>query len=142
MVQEVVRTLALRLKLRNTSGTPVHHVALLKRILDRQGVPTRMIKGYCVIEETKEACEHYWLRTDDGLDLDVAFAVACLRTPELMALQPALLETLPPGLTRSDWAESKIRDENQRLFDLYEEDPRAFWNEAPRDVSSFQLKVS
>lgn len=137
---DIMTRLALRLKLHRVGGGVVHHVALLKKTLDQQGISSRMIKGYCVIEDTKEACEHYWVRTDEGLDLDVAFAVARLKNHELMALEPVLLETLPPGLTRSDSAEILILDENRRLFELFESDPKAFWREAPRDVATFLLK--
>jgi hypothetical protein len=140
-MDEFIRRMALRLKLRKVGGSIVHHVALLKKALDNQGLKTRMIKGFCVIEDTKEACEHYWIRDEtSGLDLDIAFQVACLRTPELMALRPVLLETLPPGLTRSDEAENMIREENNRLYDLYQEDSKAFWHEAPKDVVTFPLK--
>ena len=137
-MSEIMTRLALRLKLHRVGGGVVHHVALLKKTLDQQGISSRMIKGYCVIEDTKEACEHYWVRTDEGLDLDVAFAR--LKNHELMALEPVLLETLPPGLTRSDSAEILILDENRRLFELFESDPKAFWREAPRDVATFLLK--
>ena len=140
-MDEFVRRMALRLKLRKVGGSIVHHVALLKKALDQQGLKTRLVKGFCVIEDTKEACEHYWIRDEtSGLDIDIAFQVACLRTPELMALRPVLLETLPPGLTRSDEAENMIREENNRLYDLYQEDSKAFWHEAPRDVVAFPLK--
>lgn len=136
---DIAQRLALRLKLRGTSGQVVHHVALLKKALDLQGIRSQMVKGFCVIEETKEACEHYWVRVDD-LDLDVAFMVARLKNRELMALHPVLLETLPPGLTRSDSAEILIREENRRLYDLFVSDPRAFWREAPKDVATFHVK--
>ena len=137
---DIMTRLALRLKLHRVGGGVVHHVALLKKTLEQQGISSRMIKGYCVIEDTKEACEHYWVRTDEGLDIDVAFAVARLKNHELMALEPVLLETLPPGLTRSDSGEILILDENRRLFELFESDPKAFWREAPRDVATFLLK--
>lgn len=137
---DVAHRLALRLKLHKTSGHVMHHVALLKKALDLQGVPSRVVKGYCIIEETKEACEHYWVRVDPGLDLDVAFQVATLKNPELMVLRPVLLETLPPGLSRTDSEEILIREENRRLFDLFETDPKAFWREAPQDVATFHVK--
>ena len=140
MADEIVTRLALRLKVYRVGGAVVHHVALLKKSLDQKGIQTRMIKGYCVIEDTKEACEHYWLRTEEGLDIDIGFMVARLKNPELMALVPVLLETLPPGLNRSDVEESRILDENHRLFELFESDPKAFWREAPRDVATFPLK--
>jgi len=140
-MDDIVRHTALRLKLHNVSGTVIHHIALLKRSLDQKGFRTEMVNGWCVIEETKEACEHYWLRDiDTGLDIDIGFAVAKLRNAELMALRPVLLESLPPGLNRSDSEETLIRAESHRLFDLYQSDPKAFWREAPKDVVSFHVK--
>ena len=132
---------ALRLKIHNVPGTVIHHLALLKRSLDQKGTKTVMVKGWCVIEHTKEACEHYWLReVDTCLDMDLGFAVAKLRTPELAALHPVLLENLPQGLTRSDSEETLIRAENSRLFDLFQENPKAFWRESPREVTSFHMR--
>lgn len=134
----VVERFALRLKVHRIGGTIIHHVALLKRSLDQKGHKTRMIKGFCVIEETKEACEHYWLRdTDTGYDMDIGFAVATHRSPELKTLRPVLLETLPPGLTRSDEGDNQIVAENSRLYELYQADPKAFWTASPREISSF-----
>lgn len=139
-MDDLIHRMALRLKLHKTSGSVVHHVALLKRALDQLGIQTQMVKGFCVIPETKEACEHYWIKTDDGLDLDIGFEVARIKNAELMALRPVLLETLPPGLTRSDQGETLILEENQRLYDLHQSDPKAFWREAPRDVVTFHVK--
>jgi hypothetical protein len=140
-MDEVVKQAALRLKIHNVPGTVIHHLALLKRSLDQKGAKTVMVKGWCVIEQTKEACEHYWLReVDTGLDMDLGFAVAKLRTPELAALHPVLLESLPPGLTRSDSEETLILAENSRLFDLFQENPKAFWRESPREVTSFHMR--
>jgi hypothetical protein len=139
-----LRRLALRLKLRNISGNVVHHAAILKKVLDQQGTPSEMVKGFCVIPETKEACEHYWIRVPVGdsslpLDLDIGFEVAKLRSPELQALNPVLLESIPQGMIRSDEKELLIRDENERLFELFQRDPKAFWREAPQDVKGFHL---
>jgi len=140
-MDETVKQAALRLKVHNVPGTVIHHLALLKRSLDQKGTRTSMIKGWCVIEQTKEACEHYWLReVDTGLDMDLGFAVAKLRTPELAALHPVLLENLPQGLTRSDSEETLIRAENSRLYDLFQENPKAFWRESPREVTSFHMR--
>jgi len=143
-MEETVRRLALRLKMHDVSGSVVHHVALLKKALDQQGIPCEMIKGYCIIEETKESCEHYWVRvpTDDPslpLDLDIGFEVAKLRSPDLQTLHPILLESMLPGMTRSDEREFQIRHENERLFELFQRDPKAFWREAPRDVRDFRM---
>jgi len=136
---EILNRLATRLKIYDISGSVMHHVAILKRILDRQNVQSEIIRGYCVIMESKESCEHYWVRTSEGLDLDIAFAVAKLKSPDLQSLHPVLVDECPPGLNRSDLEASEIRQENTRLFELYQRDPKAFWRESPRDVSSFHL---
>ena len=136
---ETLNRLATRLKIYNVPGSVMHHVAIFKRILDKQNISSEIIKGYCVIMESKESCEHYWVRTSEGLDLDIAFAVARLKSPELQSLHPVLVDECPPGLTRSDLEASDIREENNRLFELYQQDPKAFWRESPRDVSSFHL---
>lgn len=134
-MDDFVRRLALRLKLHKVSGTVVHHSALLQRAI---GLESRVVQGYCVIPDTREACAHYWVRID-GLDLDVGYELACLKSPNLRALQPILMETLPPGLKRSDQGETMILEENQRLFELLQSDPKAFWREAPRDVATFRV---
>ena len=106
-----LRRVALRVKMHNVSGTVVHHNALLKRFLEQKGVKCELVKGYCVIAETKEACEHYWVHVPDpkdlslpGLDLDLSFEVEKIKSPELQALYPALLESIEgiPNLIRSD----------------------------------------
>ena len=135
-----VKRLALRIKLHKVSGTVVHHAALLKKILDRKGIQSEMVKGFCVIPATNEACEHYWVRTlDEKLNLDVGFEVAKLRTPELQNLTPVLLESIPPGLNRSDETEHMIRAENERLYELYQRDSIAFWYDSPKDLRAFRV---
>ena len=134
---EFTNRLALRLKVHHIGGNVMHHVAILKRALDQQKIVCEMVKGFCVIMESKEVCEHYWVRAS-GLDLDIAFTVAKLKNPELQALYPVLLEECPPGLTHSDEKEDAIRNENSRLFDLFQQDPKAFWRESPRDVAGFR----
>jgi len=135
-----IKRMALRLKVHNISGGVVHHVAILKRYLDKKGIKCEMVKGFCVIPETKEACEHYWVRTDLGLDLDVVFEVAKLRSPELQVLHPVLLETLESCLVnRSDENALALRQENERQFELFQRAPKAFWREAPRDARDFRL---
>jgi hypothetical protein len=139
---DLVHRTALRIKLNKVGGSIIHHIALLKRGLENSKIQCVMVKGYCVIPQTKEACTHYWLReTETGLDLDVGFAVACLRTPELAAIHPVLLEELPEGMTRSDENETEITSENQVLFDLYHKDIKEFWRVAPSDVKGFSIKL-
>ena len=134
---EFTKRLALRLKVHHIGGNVMHHVAILKRALDQQKIVCEIVKGFCVIMESKEVCEHYWVRAS-GLDLDIAFAVAKLKNPELQALHPVLLEECPPGLNHSDEKEDAIRNENSRLFELFQQDPKAFWRESPQDVSGFR----
>ena len=135
--QDFVRKFALRLKLHKVGGGAVHHVALLIKALDVQGIKCKMVKGYCVVPETKESCDHYWAQTDEGLDLDVAFEVARLRSPDMGNIHPVLLDTVPEGFQKTDKDEILIRDDNERLFELYNSNPKLFWSECP--VKNFKL---
>jgi hypothetical protein len=124
--------MALRIKLHKVPGSVVQHTALLKKGLELKGIECKMIKGYCIIPETKEACVHYWVQTVlEGLDLDIGFTIAKLRTPELAALHTILVDELPDGFERSDAEAGEITSENERLFVLYHKDPKTFWKEAP-----------
>lgn len=136
---DFTKRLALRLKVYNIGGTAVHRVAILKRALDQQKIECQMVKGFCVLMESNEVCEHYWVRAS-GLDLDIAFELAKLKCPELQALRPVLLEECPPGLIHLDEKEDSIRNENSRLFELFQRDPKAFWRESPKDVSGFRAR--
>jgi hypothetical protein len=131
---------ALRLRLHGIRHGVIYDCALFKKSLEKEGTECSLVKGFCVIEDTREACEHYWVRTKEGLDLDIGFTVAAMQSPELMALKPVLLESLPPGLTRSDTEAHQILQENCRLFELYQSDQKAFWREAPKPVGMFVVK--
>lgn len=127
---------ALRLKLHKVGGSVVQHAALLKKALELRGIKSEIVKGFCVIPQTREACAHYWVQTvPERLDLDIGFSIAKLRSPELQAVSPVLVHELPDGIERSDKNDIVIVDENERLFDLFYRDPKAFWRETP----SFKL---
>ena len=141
-LHDVTRRTALRLKMNKVSGSVVYHVAILKRGLERTGVKCELKRGFCVIPQTKEACEHYWIReVETGLDLDIGFEVACLRSPELSAISPILLDELPEGVERSDKDELMIRSDNEALYDLYHKNEKEFWRTAPADVREFTIRI-
>jgi hypothetical protein len=141
-LENIVHRTALRLKLNKVSGSVVHHVAILKRGLETNGIKCKMMKGFCVVPYTGEACAHYWVRDDEtGLDFDIGFKVACLKSPELQTIHPVLLETLPEGVKRSDMEEVLIRTDNEDLFDLYNKNEKEFWSRAPLDVRQFSFKM-
>jgi hypothetical protein len=123
--------LAKRLKLRHVSGTIVHHCALLLKIY-KGGV---IRKGWCVYGN--ECCEHYWVEAD-GKVYDIGYELGCLYSPELLSLSPVLHATKPEGVTFVDEKEP-IREKNRELFELWNENPRTFWAEAPNDVRTLQV---
>lgn len=131
-----VRRLAMLMKLRKISGTVVHHCAILRKLLTESGVHTTIIKGFCV--SPGEVCEHYWVRTtDEGLDMDIGLELAKLYSPGLTDMRTMLLEELPKELT-----DVKVlkQEDNERLYELYESDPKSFWSESPYDVRTFHPK--
>lgn len=113
------------------------------KYLAAQKIGARVVHGYCI--SAGEICEHYWIRTEpDGLDLDIGFELACLYSPELLALKTVLLEDFPVGLKDQDGKEPDVlrQEDNQRLFELYETDPKTFWREAPINVRNFSINKS
>jgi hypothetical protein len=138
-----LKRIAQRMKLNKVSGSVVHHCALLMKYLAAQKIGARVVHGYCI--SPNEICEHYWVRTEpDGLDLDIGFELACLYSPELLALKTVLLEDFPVGLKDQDGKEPDVlrQEDNQRLFELYETDPKTFWREAPINVRNFSINKS
>lgn len=132
------RRFALRLKLHKVKGSVVHHCALFQRVLAQQGIAAQVIKGLCVVPQTREICEHFWVRSDDeGLDFDVGYAVGCLHSPELASVTTILLTESPDGFAKPD-----TDPENVRLFELYQKDPKTFWAEAPAEVRNFNVTQS
>lgn len=124
---------AIRLKMHKVRGGVVHHCALFQRALETQGFKTRVVKGVCLVPRTREVCEHYWVQTEDGLNLDLGYEVGCLYSPELRLVETMLLPEAPEGFATPD-----SDPENTRLFDLYQKDPKTFWLETPHDVRSFK----
>jgi len=129
-----VKRLAMLMKLRKVSGTVVHHCAILRKLMAESGIETKIVKGYCV--SPGEVCEHYWVRTvEEGLDMDIGLELAKLYTPDLADMKTMLLETLPAELSS---VKVLKQEDNERLYELYETDPKTFWNEAPIDVRKFK----
>ena len=129
-----VKRLAMLMKLRKISGTVVHHCAILRKLMAESGIETKIVKGYCV--SPGEVCEHYWVRTiEESLDMDIGLEVAKLYTPDLADMQTMLLEELPTEL-----ASVKVlkQEDNERLYELYQTDPKTFWNESPKSVRTFR----
>jgi hypothetical protein len=128
-----IRRFAMRMKLYKVGGSPVHHCAILVKHLAQVGIASKIIKGYCVTPG--EICEHFWVRTrDEGLDLDIAFEMACLYTPDLKDINKMLLEQIPEELKDVEVIKA---DESATLFELYETDPKTFWSESPLTVRTF-----
>jgi hypothetical protein len=135
-----LKRIAQRMKLNKIGGTVVHHCAVLMKYLGAQKIEARVVHGYCI--SSGEICEHYWVKTEpDGLDLDIGYELACLYSPELMALKTVLLEDFPVGLKDREGREPEVlrQEDNQRLFELYETDPKTFWREAPLTVRNFSI---
>jgi hypothetical protein len=127
---DILKRTANRIKLHKISGSVVHHCAILKKILPGN---SRIVHGYCV--SPGEICEHFWVQTEDGLNLDIGYAVACLFSPELSDMKTFLTEDFPMELEN---VEVLRQPENQKLFELYETSPVLFWKEAPKDVRTFR----
>jgi hypothetical protein len=102
----------LRLKLHKVKGTVVQHNALLAR-----EVKGKLVQGYVLCEN--QACWHCWVEKD-GERLDVTHG---------MSLPVEYVQKIPDGYTEMKHANIIL---NKLQYELYENDPKAFWKECPK----------
>ena len=127
------------MKLHKIEGTVVHHCAILVKILKAEEIMARIVHGYAITPG--EVCEHFWVRIEpEGLDLDIGWEVACLHSPDLVGMRIVLSEEFPEGLKDKEGKEPEIlrQHQNKDLLELWETDPKTFWNEAPKSVRTFR----
>lgn len=143
-LDDLVHRTALRVKMNKVSGSVIQHIALLKRALEQKNIQCEFIQGYAVIPQTKEACMHFWLQEKEtGLNLDIGWEIAKLKSPELQALHPILLTEIPEGVVRSDVGDpdgEETQKSNMEQFNMYHDNEKEFWRLAPYDVKSFSIK--
>ena len=127
-----LRRLALRIKLNKIGGSIVQHVALMINHLRVHGIKAKMVQGYALAE--KSGCWHVW-----AVEGDNVYDLASYMFPDI---QVELALEFPEGYERDESKDEQgkyILDENQRLFDLYTRDEKAFWKEAPPKVRNFSV---
>ena len=76
----------------------------------------------------KQACWHCWVKTEDGKRLDIYSQMQG-------ALPFEYSETIPEGY--EEMTHENI-DENKRIFNIYQDDQRQFWKDAPKKVREFK----
>jgi len=116
-----VKRLVLRLKLRKVEGTIVHHNALLVKAIKG----SKMVSGYALCQN--QACWHCWVEDSNGKKLDVSSGI--------LSLPFEYSDTIPDGYQEM---EHDNLAENKRLYEVYINDPKTFWKEAPKTVREFK----
>jgi|CryBogDrversion2_11_1035321.scaffolds.fasta_scaffold07733_2 hypothetical protein len=114
-----VKRIVLRLKLRKTEGTIVHHNALLSRSIK----DSKLVAGYALC--MNQACWHCWVEGPDGTKYDV--------TREIVPFEYST--EVPEGYQQMS---HELIDKNIELFKLYTDDRKQFWKDAPKSVRDFK----
>lgn len=127
---ETVKRLALKMKMYKVEGTPMHHTALCYLMLRRTIGDVKIVSGYAISGD-KECCRHFWVEDSEGSRYDVAYELGCLYSPELKALPVEMTHQIP--------AEYQLMpgEENQNLFEMFQSNPKQFWQECPSSVKLF-----
>lgn len=135
-MDESIRRLSLRIKLRKVGGTVIHQQAILVRYLRTvHKLECKLVEGFIVTGDM-EACWHCWVELEDGTKYDIIYLVA-----NIPDTRNNLVKRVPDGFARVDLADERGRmivDENARLFELFQSDEKKFWQEAPVTVKSFR----
>ena len=124
MIPDIIKKIALRLKLNKLEGCGIAAPILVQEYLKRHhNIDATLVQGQYV--STDEKCSHVWIR-QDGQDYDIGHVMACLVDPEFSKVQYSLVEG------PSDLAEQ---------FDLYQEKPSVFWKNSSRPLQNFRSKL-
>lgn len=127
---DLVKRLALKMKMYKVEGTPVHHTALCYLYL-RKTMNVKMVAGYAISGD-KECCRHYWVEDQEGTRYDVAYELGCLYSPELKDLPVEMTDRMMEGYQVID--DDSV---NQTLFEMFQSNPKQFWQECPSNVKLF-----
>jgi hypothetical protein len=65
----------------------------------------------------------------------VAREISIFHTPELRYLPTKLQIDMDDSMKRIDMEDPKIVEENERLFGIWEEDPKMFWKDGHRHIT-------
>jgi hypothetical protein len=133
----MLRTFVLKIKLKKINCSVVYQCALFQRALKNSGIESEVVQGYCLIEDS--ACRHYWVETDTE-KYDVARAISGLYDPAVNSFEVQLCRTIDEGTKRFDTGEQAIIDSNEQEYKTFVEDQKLFWNNAPRDVRTCNIK--
>ena len=123
-IQDIIKKIALRLKLNKLEGCGIAAPILVHEYLKRHDtIDTTLIQGQYI--STDEKCAHVWIR-HDGVDYDIGHVMACLVDPEFTKVQYSLVE-----------GPSELSEQ----FDLYQEKPSVFWKNSSRPLQNFRSKL-
>jgi hypothetical protein len=124
MIDDIIKKIALRLKLNKLEGCGIAGPILVHEYLKRyHSITTTLVQGQYTSEHEK--CAHVWLRYCDR-EYDIGHVLACLIDPEFTKVQYSLTE-----------GPSELSDQ----FELYQEKPSVFWKNSSRPLQNFRSKL-
>jgi hypothetical protein len=124
MIEDIVKKIALRLKLNKLEGCGIAAPILVHEYLKRHhNIETKLVQGQYTSEHEK--CSHVWL-SHEGTDYDIGHVMACLVYPEFTNIQYSLTE-----------GPSELSEQ----LDLYQEKPSVFWKNSSRPLQNFRSKL-
>ena len=124
MIPDIIKKIALRLKLNKLEGSGIAAPILVHEYLKRHhSIDTILVQGQYTSEHEK--CSHVWIR-HEGIDYDIGHVMACLVDPEFTKVQYSLIE-----------GPSELSEQ----FELYQEKPSVFWKNSSRPLQNFRSKL-
>jgi len=124
MIDDIIKKIALRLKLNKLKGCDIAAPILVHEYLKRHhSIDMTLIQGQYTSEHEK--CAHVWLRYCDK-DYDIGHAMACLIDQEFTKVKYSLVE-----------GPSELSEQ----FELYQEKPSVFWKNSSRPLQNFRSKL-
>ena len=120
-----VRKLYFRMKLHKVPDSVVYKQALVYKHVSKTYPQCELVQGY-VLSGT-EACWHCWVQHEDTVYDFMSFVFS---TPLEYTLE------IPEGV---EHMEHENIDTNKKLYDLFKNNVKEFWNTAPKQVREFKV---
>ena len=130
---DLQKRLALKLKLNKIDNCGIAASILLNEILAKHGYSTKLVQGYCSLNQ--DTCWHVWVEIDNKYKLDIGHTIACLNDKEFEKCNMILHTNLAPGAGKPSSDQETLDN-----WELYQSDHQAFWKKQSIKIQNFRAK--
>ena len=135
-MEQLIHRFCIKYRVNKAECSVIHQCALFIGYLKRNGISSTMTKGFCTCAGA--ACRHFWVDADTQ-KIDIAREISKFHTPELEYIPTVLQYEIADDVKRIDLQDPKIVEENERLFELWNENQAEFWKTSSPKIRNIRI---